>query len=64
MSNPLAKKVGPLWRPRQENNTAERLRILWESLVSLNLDKTTTAALKEIHVVKHEPGSHQKIQVG
>ncbi|KAK2565675.1 hypothetical protein P5673_010843 [Acropora cervicornis] len=26
MSNPLAKNVGPLWRPRRENNTAERLR--------------------------------------
>ena len=40
-----------------------RLRFLWESLISMNLDKTT-AALKKIHVVKHEPGSQQKIQVG
>ena len=26
MSNPLAKNVGPLWHPRKENNTADRLR--------------------------------------
>ena len=26
MCNPLAKNVGPSWRPRQESNTAERLR--------------------------------------
>ena len=40
------------------------LRFLWESLVSMNLDKTTTAALKKIPVVKHEAGSQPKIQVG
>ena len=26
MNNPLATNVGPSWRPRQENNMAERLR--------------------------------------
>ena len=30
----------------------------------MNLDKTTSVALKKIHVVKHERGSQQKIQVG